>query len=554
MSNHKFNAVFLATAVALFSQSVFANPESFTHKNGSTVVNINKADGNGLSHNIWASLNVSNKGMVLNNSMENILRENGNIGKNSNLDSAAKIILNEVVSNKSSTLGGFIEVAGQKADVIIANPNGITCSGCSFINTGRTTLTTGAPLFKGDTLTGFNVTKGTITVKGNGLQTTDFTEILSQKINIQGMVKAAQLKAVAGTYKYDLASRTAAANLKTLNRTGIDVSALGGVTAGVIQLQTTDVGSGVNNSGILTASALYINSNGQLTNTGKINGSAVNASVVGKINTSGSIQANEVSLTSNDSVINSGALEANKSISLLSVNKITNEEAGSINAGGDVQLISLAGDIENKGAIKTAGSLYGQSGYANVEGKVAAVANTSIINAGSIDVAKDLSLVAVKEIALKSQKDKASDFKQVVVGGDAALNAEKVYSEGAFIAKNISAQTSEIENKGDMAALETMTLSGKKRITNNGSLSARTLSLASEGEIKNYTCSWLVLCSSGTVTADKMTVTAPKMTKLSNIGGEMWVSVIEFNKPAEPQPAPQPESQPAPQPEPETTA
>lgn len=38
----------------------------------------------------------------------------------------AKIILNEVNSRDPGQLNGFIEVAGKKADVIIANPAGIT--------------------------------------------------------------------------------------------------------------------------------------------------------------------------------------------------------------------------------------------------------------------------------------------------------------------------------------------------------------------------------------------------------------------------------------------
>ena len=35
----------------------------------------------------------------------------------------------------------YVEVAGKKADVVIANPSGIQCDGCGVINAGRTTLT-----------------------------------------------------------------------------------------------------------------------------------------------------------------------------------------------------------------------------------------------------------------------------------------------------------------------------------------------------------------------------------------------------------------------------
>ncbi|WP_387696260.1 filamentous hemagglutinin N-terminal domain-containing protein, partial [Photorhabdus sp. RM157S] len=46
----------------------------------------------------------------------------------------ANIILNEVNSHDPSHLNGWIEVAGRKAEVVIANPAGITCNGCGFIN------------------------------------------------------------------------------------------------------------------------------------------------------------------------------------------------------------------------------------------------------------------------------------------------------------------------------------------------------------------------------------------------------------------------------------
>ena len=50
----------------------------------------------------------------------------GKIFGNKNLTTNAKVILNEVSSTNRSSLAGWTEIAGQKADLIIANPNGIT--------------------------------------------------------------------------------------------------------------------------------------------------------------------------------------------------------------------------------------------------------------------------------------------------------------------------------------------------------------------------------------------------------------------------------------------
>ena len=86
----------------------------------------------------------------------------GIISSNSNysLIDAAHLILNQVTSNNSSSLGGFGEVFGSNAGVIIANPNGITCSGCGFINASRVDLVTGTSQFDNgvnNNLTGFSI-------------------------------------------------------------------------------------------------------------------------------------------------------------------------------------------------------------------------------------------------------------------------------------------------------------------------------------------------------------------------------------------------------------
>ncbi len=96
-------------------------------------------------HNLYRDFNVGANGTILNNSGDDVSHSTfGNIARNNNLTAgSASVILNEVTSKNASSLKGFIEVNGQKADVVIANPNGITCSGCSFVNTNKAILTTG---------------------------------------------------------------------------------------------------------------------------------------------------------------------------------------------------------------------------------------------------------------------------------------------------------------------------------------------------------------------------------------------------------------------------
>lgn len=346
MKKHKVSLLFLATLATFCSSSAFAALNSYTHANGSTVININQADANGLSHNMYQNFDVTNKGSIINNSTTDLVRESGNIARNSNLDRSASLILNEVISTSPSTLNGFIEVAGQKADVIIANPNGISCSGCSFINTGRATLTTGTPTFSDGTLTGFKVAKGTISVNGKGLKGADYTDLLAKKINIQGMIETSQLKAIAGTYDYDIASAQVTANGNTrLFSNSIDVSELGGATAGIIQLQTTEAGAGVNNSGILNASGLYIASNGALTNSGTLQSGVISASASNDITNKGHLSSAQTALQTSSTFNNSGTIETTDYINVVSAGKFSNSENAQITAAGNINVVSIAGGL-----------------------------------------------------------------------------------------------------------------------------------------------------------------------------------------------------------------
>jgi filamentous hemagglutinin len=93
---------------------------------------------------------------------------------------STKFILNEVVDGKTSNIAGWLEVVGNKAGVIIANPYGITCNGCGFINTSRVTLTTGESNFDKGNLS-FDINQGNINIGSNGLdaKAVDILDILA---------------------------------------------------------------------------------------------------------------------------------------------------------------------------------------------------------------------------------------------------------------------------------------------------------------------------------------------------------------------------------------
>uniref|UniRef100_A0A8W7PY47 Filamentous haemagglutinin FhaB/tRNA nuclease CdiA-like TPS domain-containing protein n=2 Tax=cellular organisms TaxID=131567 RepID=A0A8W7PY47_ANOCL len=187
----------VAHATIIASAPPLGGPAVNAGANGSTVVNINAAGKGGVSHNIYTQFDVDRGGVVLNNSAANSTTQlSGVIAGNANMaGGSASIILNEVNSTKASQLNGMMEVAGQKAQVIVANPSGITCSGCGFINTERATLTTGKPQVANGSLLGYTVEKGTIVVNGNGLNAADttYTDVIARAVQINADIRAKDL-------------------------------------------------------------------------------------------------------------------------------------------------------------------------------------------------------------------------------------------------------------------------------------------------------------------------------------------------------------------------
>lgn len=118
--------------------------------NGVPVVNINAANGAGLSYNQYQRYDVDSRGLVLNNSMarrQSVLA--GQVDANAALGAEARLILNEVVAPQRSVLAGFTEVLGGRADVIVANPYGITAGAALHASTPGELMLSGAELKAG---------------------------------------------------------------------------------------------------------------------------------------------------------------------------------------------------------------------------------------------------------------------------------------------------------------------------------------------------------------------------------------------------------------------
>ena len=110
-----------------------------------TVDNIAEPNSSGLSVNNYEAFHIPVNGRVFNNSVSGATSQLlGDVPANPNFISgnAANIILAQVSGTEISLLLGAFEVVGAAAEVIIANPNGISCNGCSVINASQLDLRT----------------------------------------------------------------------------------------------------------------------------------------------------------------------------------------------------------------------------------------------------------------------------------------------------------------------------------------------------------------------------------------------------------------------------
>ena len=358
-------------------------PKTEEARNGMTVVNINTPNDKGLSHNQYDAFNVDNKGLILNNANRPVNTElAGYIMGNPNLvGPTANTILNEVTGTGATSMNGALEVAGNKAHVIIANPNGISVNNGTFINANSATLTTGNPIINNGSITGYQVQQGSITVGEKGLNAskTARTDLLAEAVQLNGKVWAKDAQVVTGKNAVSVDSSGKVTNVHKTgesSQVGLDVAAIGGMYANSMYLVGTNDGFGVNNQGVLSAqNKLTVDSTGKLQNTGTI--AATDADVTTKSfeqMNRGKLYVDTAKITT-DSVIQKGNTEtkdapvmiAQKDLSI-ATNSIVNTDGSVIKAEGQLQLgktMDSTGTVSGKidRIVNTASTIeFGQGG------------------------------------------------------------------------------------------------------------------------------------------------------------------------------------------------
>ena len=305
--------------------------------NGITLVNIAGPTAGGVSRNDYTNFNVPQHGVILNNSyqMANTSLAGYVPGNANMMRGSASVIVNEVTSHNPTNMNGFIEVAGRKASVVVANPNGITVDGGGFINTDRAVLTTGKPEYDPNgNLNTYRVEQGSIAINGKGLNAKESNslQILTEAAQVNAGVWANAVETRTGKNLIDAKSLESKA-LGSSKQIGLDVSAIGGMYANSITMKGTNDGLGVNVKG--TLSSVH----------------ATNISADGMIQVDGGITSNgQTSISGHAiSVGRDGVMQGDNGLAIESQSSMTNH--GLVNSNGTTDIRAKSVDNAENGRI-----------------------------------------------------------------------------------------------------------------------------------------------------------------------------------------------------------
>uniref|UniRef100_UPI002DD442B3 hemagglutinin repeat-containing protein n=1 Tax=Pectobacterium versatile TaxID=2488639 RepID=UPI002DD442B3 len=478
--------------------------------NGVPVINIATPNSAGISHNQYRDFNVDKPGLILNNGTEqlNPTQLGGLIQNNPNLKgNAADAIINEVVSTNRSTLAGYLEVGGKQASVIVANPNGITCDGCGFINTPQVTLTTGKPQLDAQgNLQHIDVKRGDITLTGQGLDASksDYLSLIARTAQIDAGLNANETRIVLGANQVDATGKVTAqaadsgvagSNVKV----ALDTGALGGMYTNRITLVSSEKGVGVNVGNLSARSGdITLSANGKLS--------------LGDAVAQGTIQADA------DTLALQGKQQAGEALTLKARQDITLQDA-TLRAGQNIELASggglkaqnsvISAGVDAQGKVKSANQLSIKSDGVTLAaaqlaaGKMTIDAGQSLqqdaqsglkaesvleMRGDTVSLAGSAGAEAVRLAATTLNGTGSAQFQaknnatvrvtqqgdwqgSLTAGNALVIDGGRLVQRGTMAGKSLTLTLDTLDNRGDIAALQELTFSGNA-LTNSGTLAA----------------------------------------------------------------------------------
>ena len=407
------------------------------------LVNVTAPTNGGVSMNKYDQFNVEKQGAILNNSYVTSKTElAGYVQGNSNMvNGTAKVIVNQVTSDTPTTMNGYLEVAGQKASVVVANPNGITVNGGGFLNTEHAVLTTGRPeLDSAGNLQNYRVEQGKVSIEGKGLdgKRADSVSILARTIDVNAGVWANKLNTRTGKNNIDAKNLKATAldlsSTETKPSIGLDVAAVGGMYANHITMVGTEAGVGVNLNGVVAGTqSVSVDANGHLS----VNGTL-------QSDTSLVVKANSIQ---NTKTIASGGELGLETKELNNTGHITSAKNGHVKVKETLtNKNTMAAGANTQGAVTDNGSLSIEAGTVRNTNAVIVSGGTTTINSKELHNTENGRIygrkVAIETKVLENRKNVALESKLDAAMADMKAAEDKL--EAAY-AVDTTAFTSKTE-------------------------------------------------------------------------------------------------------------
>ena len=518
----------------LFSFNIFAeivpDPASIGARATKTASGIDQLDitapnKNGTSYNSLKELQVSEQGLILNNNKDIVVNTKtaGYVTRNRNLDNsiAASLIITEVTGKNKTNINGTVEVAGKRADLVMANRNGIYVNGGNFLNTDRVTLTTGSLEMKNGDLVAINVSQGQIGIGGNGIDALNLTdlELLGKTIDVSGVIKASKetrLLVSAGGQTYEYKTKEVKSKGESYKGIAIDGKAVGSMYAGKIDIISNDKGAGVNTKGdLVSVDDIVLTANGDITTAKVDSGKDLKYETTQKVKMNGKTTvAKKVKVKAKETEINAkvitGYLEKALGKKSLSIESEKTKITSKIEAYGKVEIKSdytqNNGEISANEKINIVGNkLNNNNGEIRSQEKIAINTKETSNVKGYI-----LSDGLTKEDVKKEENKKAKNTKEnknsekgIEITGDLDN------TEGVIRGREISLGNLTGNNKGKIDSIGALTFNGKTIVNKGGVIS---------GNIQELNVDRLINDEGKLLSTEKINGTAKE---ISNKNGEI---------------------------------
>ncbi|MFL4470134.1 filamentous hemagglutinin N-terminal domain-containing protein [Tateyamaria armeniaca] len=447
-----------AQSITIDGSAPAAQRPGLSTSGGKPLINIAPPT-NGVSVNRYSSFS-TNSGAIFNNSTSaGASRTGGSVGANTRLGSGAeaRVILNDVRGTQRSNLGGDFEIFGKKADLVITNQNGITCNGCSFINSSRTTLGTGAASVNANGDVILDVKKGNVHIGRDGATADGHLNLVGRTVTVDGPVQATVVDAIGGASTYNARNRAVGANTGSGaagSLYAVDATQFGAMTAGQIRIIGNENGLGVRTQGKLTSTST------------------------------------DVSLHSKAG-INHASVQAKRDFVVRGANGFVQQDKGVVTADRNIDIRAMTYAQAGTARMEATGNINIDAGDAIlIAGEVMSATATydavnKVINVGEIIASGDVEIVAGEVWNMRSDRriDEffaeggvadgcfiyCFDFGYFQVTGSANWTdrAYMVGHGGVVAAKNLSitASGTDISNSGVLVAAQSLLLDAKRTVT-----------------------------------------------------------------------------------------